>query len=401
MAGFNVCLSLQVTLKKKIIIFCASDPNKEPRVIRTVEALKQNYTINFCGYHSYTGYDLIDLKPFVHKKKKVDFHLKYPLFFRKAISLALNVFYYGTSSGSGSVDIMRAKEEIIKKDYDILICHGLLFLELCVFLKKGSTKLIFNAHEHYLKEFEDNAAWMEYTRPYYKYLLDNYSSKIDMMFCVCESIQTDYQKEYKINSVVINNAREYSNLQPKNIQKGEGIKLIHHGAALRGRKIELIIQVADMLPENYELTLMLTNADPQYLQELKQSTKNNRVHFVETVEMDKIPSFLNNFDIGLYILPPTNYNNLVALPNKFFDFIQARLCLAVSPNIEMKNIVEKYNIGIVSPDFTANKMADKIRNLTIEDINNFKNNSDKSASELGCEQNQKLILSEVQKLLLN
>jgi hypothetical protein len=388
---------------KKVFIFCVSDPNKEPRVIRTIEALSANYEITFCGYSAYKGLKFIDLGEFVERKKSITFHLKFPAFIRKPISALLNIFYYSKSENilNPLFNINKAVDKLKKYEPDVMICHGLGFLQLCGTLKAGKTKLIFNAHEYYLKEFEENAEWVKHTKPHYKYLLDKYTDKIDLMFCVCESIQADYQKEYKLNSVVINNARDYSELKPKELQDGETVKLIHHGAALRGRKIELIIEVGNLLPENYELTLMLTNADPQYLSELKQNAKNKRIHFAEPVEMDKIPSFLNNFDIGLYILPPTNYNNLAALPNKFFDFIQGRLCLAVSPNIEMKNIIEKYNIGIVSSDFTPEKMADKIKALTVGEINNFKNNSDKRAGELSGEKNKEKVLSEVKKLVLN
>ena len=44
---------------------------------------------------------------------------------------------------------------------------------------------------------------------------------------------------------------------------------------------------------------------------------------------------MNACDVGVFCMPPINVNARYALPNKFFDFVQARLAVAVGPAEEM------------------------------------------------------------------
>ncbi|MBK7701065.1 MAG: hypothetical protein IPJ39_21260 [Saprospiraceae bacterium] len=88
--------------------------------------------------------------------------------------------------------------------------------------------------------------------------------------------------------------------------------------------------------------------------------------------MHNIVNFISKYDIGLYILEPTNFNNGMALPNKMFEFIQARLAIAIGPSPEMKSLVEEYNLGVVSADFDSKGLAISLNNLTHQNIIDFK-----------------------------
>ena len=67
----------------------------------------------------------------------------------------------------------------------------------------------------------------------------------------------------------------------------------------------------------------------------------------------------------------------------------------------MKAVIEKYNLGIVATDFTPKAVAEKIRSLSVNDIMNFKINSNKYAMELSAESNQVNIRQIVSNLLNN
>jgi hypothetical protein len=152
---------------------------------------------------------------------------------------------------------------------------------------------------------------------------------------------------------------------------GNQIKLVHHGVAIPARKIEEMIKVMNYLDDRFTLDLFLTIIPEvkSYAKKLALNNSSNpKITFQKPVPYTEICRTLNQYDVGLYILPPTNFNNLYSLPNKFFDFIQARLCLAVSPNPEMVKLVRKYDLGVVSADFTAETMAGLLKNLTAEKI---------------------------------
>ena len=91
---------------------------------------------------------------------------------------------------------------------------------------------------------------------------------------------------------------------------------------------------------------------------------------------------MNSYDIGLYILPPTNINNKYPLPNKLFEFIQSRLAVAIGPSPEMARIVKKYNLGVVSEEFTSQSLAKTIKSLEIKDLITYKKYTNIAASLL-------------------
>jgi hypothetical protein len=65
----------------------------------------------------------------------------------------------------------------------------------------------------------------------------------------------------------------------------------------------------------------------------------------------------------------------------------------------MKNIVEKYNLGVVADDFSPESLADKIKSLTKEKIAIFKKNSEKASKIENAEEYKEFYLSSIKKLI--
>ena len=155
----------------------------------------------------------------------------------------------------------------------------------------------------------------------------------------------------------------------------------------------------DYLDERYTLDLMLmtpTQASKktrEYIGKLKILTSNNpKVNIIDPVKSDEIVDRIKGYDIGLFLLEPITFNYAHALPNKFFEFIQARLAVAIGPSIEMKMISEQYGFGIISKDYQAKSLAEKIAGLSAEDLYQLKQKSDLAAHELNALKNQKRML---------
>jgi hypothetical protein len=72
----------------------------------------------------------------------------------------------------------------------------------------------------------------------------------------------------------------------------------------------------------------------------------------------------------------------MALPNKFFEFVQARLAVAIGPSPEMARLVRQYGFGVVSDSFDARELATRIAALTPKDIERLKHRSDSASAEL-------------------
>jgi hypothetical protein len=173
----------------------------------------------------------------------------------------------------------------------------------------------------------------------------------------------------------------------QDVSKRSGkIQLVHHGNAMPGRELERMIDIMNFLDVGYSLTfyLVVQEKNLNYYNLLIERAKstNKEIYFKEPIPTTDIPFELNSYDIGIYILPPTNINNKYALPNKLFEFIQARLAIAIGPSPEMARVMNKYNLGVVSEEFTSQSLAKKIGSLDREDIIKYKNNSNTAASIL-------------------
>ena len=243
--------------------------------------------------------------------------------------------------------------------------------------KKYNLKIVFNAHEYHPLEFEDQPGWLESTGLVYDKLYRNYLSKLDLMINVCDGIAEKCLKEYNVKSIVIPNAAFFSKIQIFE-SASDKIKIIYHGAILESRKIEDMIKVAELLGENYIFDIMGTSTDfnKEYFQILSERIVNSpNVSFKKPVQFDEIISAINQYDLGIYILRPNGFNNEYALPNKIFEYMQAKLAIAISPSREMRSIVEKYNLGVVADNFSPESLAEKIKELSKQDIFKFKQNS--------------------------
>ena len=120
--------------------------------------------------------------------------------------------------------------------------------------------------------------------------------------------------------------------------------------------------------------------------------------FHEPVATRDIAAEINKYDIGIYPLKPHSANEKYALPNKFFEFIQARLAIVIGPSSEMQNILKMYELGEVSVDYSPEAIAEVIANLTVGSIKKYKQNSDRAAKALSFDSQAPLLLGKVREL---
>ncbi len=222
---------------------------------------------------------------------------------------------------------------------------------------------------------------------------------VDLFLSVNNTISSEYIKNFSLDKnkfIFFPNVKKFVSLKPIN-NFNHSIKLVHHGAAIPSRKIENMIKLMDFLPQNFELTLILLERNPEYYKYLK-SFESQRINFLTPIDFDKIPEHLNCYDIGIYFLEPSNFNEENSLPNKFFEFIQARICLAITPLNEMSKIVLDNDLGFVSKNFNVKHFAQELSKISKEEILIFKKNVDKIAPKFSLKFYEEIILNEFEKL---
>ena len=121
----------------------------------------------------------------------------------------------------------------------------------------------------------------------------------------------------------------------------------------------------------------------------------NKVQFIPRMPYDELVSYTIQADLGITLEEKIGLNYYYALPNKLFDYIQARIPVLVSDFPEMARIVKDYGIGRAVSVFDPLQLASIIREM-IEDKNQtkiWKQNLEKAARKLCWEQEEDKLLS--------
>ncbi|MFW5879401.1 MAG: glycosyltransferase [bacterium] len=395
-------------MKKKILILTFTDLTSDARIQRQIKALGNEFELIVCAKKADKEY-----KDFI---PSVDFRTNYfSLLVLTRLILVPVVWLirvWGWERFDNefvnwlrywSVKRIALYNKLKKNHFDLVIANDLDTLPIAVLLKnRKKIPLIFDAHEYYPKQHNQNEDWVLKEQPFINHLCYKYLKEANTIFTVSQGLINEYKKTFNVSALLLSNAHSFMPiLTPSSVQK-ENIKIVHMGGAIRGRKIERMIEVARLLAENYTFDFYLIPVQHSYYEELKfEASKLNNVRILPPLKLNELVYKLNEYDIGVYILEPNSFNNKHALPNKLFEFIQARLAIAIGPSPEMKSIVEKYNIGVVSDDFTPESLAKAIKRVTIQELIEYKKNTERAAKELNAEKNAEVLINEVQKLLKN
>lgn len=352
----------------RILILSSSNLEKDPRILRQIKAWKSAHQITTCGL-SPSNIKGINEFPILFSPSK-----RQPIFTRGINFLKMVTGQYDRITWNNSV-----YNQLSNYEYDIIVVNDPREMGLAVKLKKTQkikTKIYFDLHEYFI-EVDKNVI----INKMFSSLTDKYQDHADILTTVNDEIAKLYEKRYNRKVSVVTNAGPMYNLSPSSIDENK-ISMVHHGVLNRGRKLEVMIDMMQYL-KGYSLTFYFTGNDLKYKAELQElASKHESVKILPPIAYDKIVPTLNSYDIGLYIMHPSTTNEKMALPNKVFEFTQARLALAVSKNPEIKRLVDRFQNGVVSADYTAKAMADEILKLDKKAISKMKQQSNDAAKIL-------------------
>lgn len=286
------------------------------------------------------------------------------------------------------------------RSFDLVVANDARALPVAHRLA-GSGPVWADMHEWAAEEFSHDRTWRTFVAP----LMDNncrrYLPRSAAVTTVCDALSQRYDAAYGVHSRVVRNAGPWVDLQPSPVAD-DHIRLVHSGGAQVGRYIDLLIRCTLALGDRFSLDLYLVPGGDggRHLEELRTLAAGSPlVRFHDAVAPAELPYAMNECDIGVFCMPPINVNARYALPNKFFDFVQARLAVGVGPAEEMARLTEQLGLGIVSDDFSEAAFTRALAALDADQVRAFKAASHEHARELSSERDEQVERDLVARLL--
>ena len=361
--------------KRRVLVATLADPSGNPRPFRTI------WLLNKLGYEVWTlsprpketipglNETLLILPAtnsiLARSTRKLSL-LAWKFFGLFNIANGLSEYAYWFAIGG-----LRHLKLIQKSQIDLIIVEDLNLLNNLLRFRNSKTKIIFDAREYASREFESNLLFRVFDKPRINFLLTKCIPLLDGFYTVCDSLASEYEKDFGRLPKVVRSTPFYYNGKP-NLNVLSPIRMVHHGNANSDRGLEKMIEVIKNLSGLYYLDFYLVGnkKNINYLKSVSEGCE--WIKFKSPIPFNDLVDKLSEYDLGFYLLQPTGFNTKYALPNKFFEFIQAKLGVIVGPSVEMKKLVIKYSCGAVSNDFTVNSMVSLLKKLNLNDIRSMK-----------------------------
>lgn len=268
--------------------------------------------------------------------------------------------------------------------WDIVVSNDLLGVPIAnrVNSKYG---VIADLHEYAPRQGENRFLWRLLIAPFFDWILrKEVAPKISASTCVGQGIIDEYERVYGFRGDLAINATPWHDLEPEPVH--EPIRLVHSGLPAPARKLEVMIDAVLATKTDVTLDLYLMQNNQAYLNELKERAGGDpRIVFRDPVPYTELVPTLHGYDVGLSLIAPTTFNLKWCLPNKFFDFVQARLGVIIGPSPEMARFIDDYGFGATADDFTAEALTRVLDDLTPEGVAAWKQASHDCADELSGE----------------
>jgi len=358
-------------LGKRIIVSVISDLVTDQRVQKECNTfLKLGYEVLLIGRKSKNNFGLDKLPYKVVRLKN---------FFKGGPQMYLmfnaQLFFY----------LLFKKADILwANDLDTLLPNFLIAR-----IKK--IKLVYDSHEYFTMSVYKPASRKIWQR------LENFLfPNLKNVITVNDSIKKVYEEKYKVPVTVIRNV-PYKNgmiaLEKIDIAMDKKILIIQGVGINENRGAEEAVEMMQFLPDEF---LLLFIGRGTIIEKLKQMVKElnleNKVQFIDVLPYHQMMNYTRQSFLGLIFekIDFTDEHNF-ALPNRFFDYIKAGIPVLSTKAVEIKALIEKYNIGTFVDNLNPAHLAEKIIQIS-KDISNYncwKSNTAKAANDLCWENEEK------------
>lgn len=357
-------------MKPRILILSFSPIASDARVLKQIAVFARDYRVTTLGYGP--------------APDSVERHIRLPddrVYWRYDRGAVVTRRYRRAYRTNPAVAFTRSA--VSPHEFDVILANDIDAVGIALELAPRYG-VHADLHEYAPRQKEDDLRWRVFVAPFVRWMCRRFLPRASSVTTVGEGIAREYVRRFAVEAQVVTNSAPFASLSPTVVH--DPIRLVHSGACLRGRGIEEILEGVLRTRAAVSLDLFLVPNDPHFLGEIRETVRDHAAITVhDPVPYSLLTETLNAFDVGVHLLPPANFNNAWALPNKVFDYLQARLGVIVGPSPEMAALVQKTENGIVAPGFRAQDLARVLDDLSPAQVEAWKQASDKSASSLSAD----------------
>jgi hypothetical protein len=384
----------------RALVMCLAVPTENPRPNRIIRLLeKSGFSVDTLSY-PYEGNLPVKQAFFIipPSSKLIAKLYRFSIALLSSITSRFPDNYDGLTSWLNNIryHLNKIGVDLLGKNYDLIVVEDLQMLPYA-FQIKGRANVLFDAREFYPKENEESLRFRLFEYPIRFWLCSKYLHRCDHVITVSPGLAQAYKTDFDIDMTVIRSVPFYHDFSLVCTKENE-VRMVHHGLANKDRSLGKMIEIMKHLDQRYTLDFYLVGKEKN-IRELKNIADGcSRIRFLNPVEFDEILPMLNQYDIGFYYLEPRGFNVTYNLPNKFFEFIQARLAIAIGPSPDMAELVNEYHCGFVAQAFTVDAMVQALQSLTPAQIDRAKRQSELAAKDLCYEKESEKLLEVIQKM---
>jgi hypothetical protein len=250
---------------------------------------------------------------------------------------------------------------LVSNDLDTLLANFLVS-------KVKRVKLVYDTHEYFTEvpELVENPTKQKIWESLEGWIFPNLKN----VYTVNESIAQIYRDKYHVAVHVVRNVAptfspsEIKNRAQLDLPMDKFIIILQGSGINKKRGAEEAVEAM----KNIDDALLVIIGGGEVLESLKQQVELNsighKVRFLPKMPYSEMMQYTRNADLGLAIDHKDILNHKLALPNKFFDYIQAEIPVLATEIVEIEKIIEKYKIGfILHEELTSSFLADKISEI--------------------------------------
>lgn len=375
---------------KQILCVSFSPIHADSRVLRQLEVLRQQGEVTTVGYGPApeSAARHIEIPENASSLPETPFGVA---------KLALRLHSAVELKSPGEKAVLR---EVLRAGaFDLVIANDARALPLA-FLAAGKAPVLADMHEWAPAEQAAILVWRLLVGPYFDTLCKKYLPRAAAVTTVSSGIAGLYHDRYGVFPEIVRNSAAFQDLSPAPVD-AHTIRLTHSGIADNQRNILELIDAVGQLGSRFTLDLYLVEVPGGHIEVIrKKAALTSGVTLHAPVPPETLPRVLNEYDLGVFLLPLKTLSKRYHLPNKFFDFVQARLGLVFSPAPETDSLIEEYDLGVITADTTAKALVDALRDLDVDDVRRYKQAADRSARALSNEPDRALQSALISRLLI-